>query len=392
MVNRYMGRCLALASMATAWPALAQTNVTMYGHLNTAVERITRDGATNGSVVAAPSASASRLSNYGSFFGVRGTEDLGGGLKALFQIESYVFVDGVSPPGFSGWAARNGRVGLEGAWGTVFGGVWDTPMRLVLTRDPFGGTLFDGGQMLGNGVANTVNNTQASSSFARRQVNTVAYWSPRWNGVQGQVHYSFGEDAANGVKPNLVSTALNYAQGPLALSLAYESHQRFGGEGTHDRALLAYAGYTVGNTNIGGFYMDQRYQRALPTASGELKGRVWQLHAIHRLGNTALKASYTRASDGTGSLTALSTNGSGQSVIAADRMIGQLTAGEGTGADQWVLGVEHSLSKRSSVHATFLLHRNERNGSFTPAGAPPSPAGAVGVDTRALALGIRHLF
>lgn len=392
MANRPSRHAIGLAVLVATPMASAQTNVTIYGHLSAAVESITRESAPDSSAVASQGASSQRLNSYGSFLGFKGTEDLGDGMKALFQIESYVFLDGVQPPNFNGFAARNGRVGLQGRWGTVFAGVWDTPMRMLLGRDPFPGTLFDGAQMLGNGLGNTVNNTQAQNSFVRRQVNTLAYWSPVWQGLQGQAHYSFGEDAVGAVKPRLLSMALLYDNGPLGLGSAYESHGDYGGGGTRDRAWLLHGSYAIGATRLGGFWMDQRYERALTTATGNLKARVWQVNVVHMLGNTALKAAYTRAGSGSGSLSALGTDANGRTTVNATQMIGQVTAGADTGAHQWVLGAEHSLSKRTSLHATLMVHQNERNGSFAPAGAPALAAGAVGVDSRALALGIRHLF
>lgn len=387
-------RPLAAAALAGlfAAPAAQADNLTVYGYLNTAVESYRKQDTAASSAVAVAGTTTSRLTNYGSFFGTRGSEDLGGGLKALFQVESYVFIDGVTPPNFNAWASRNTRVGLETPVGTVFGGVWDTPVRMLLAREPFPGTVPDGGQMLGNGVANTVSNVQATGSFARRQVNTLAYWTPTVHGLRGMLHYGFGEDSTATARPRLVSLGTVYEQGPLALGAAYETHNEYGGADTRDRAWVLYGAYTFGAFKLGAYVVDTHYERLIGGAPLDLDVRIWQLHASLRIGQGLVKAGYTRAGDGSGSLSALGTDGTGRTTVDASRMVGQATGGADTGASQFALGYEYGLSKRTAWHANLLLHRNERNGAYTPFAGVPSPAGALGVRTRLLSLGLRHVF
>ena len=74
------------------------------------------------------------MSSNSSNIGFRGSEDLGGGLKAIFQIESAINID----TGSGGLGSRNSNVGLSGGWGTVFYGNWDTPYKVItLKADPF---------------------------------------------------------------------------------------------------------------------------------------------------------------------------------------------------------------------------------------------------------------
>lgn len=383
----------AAALCAASTSALAQgSDLTLYGYLNTAVESYHKGAAASSSAIGLPSATTSRLTNYGSFFGTRGSEDLGGGMKALFQVESYVFLDGVTPPGFNAFASRNTRVGLETPYGTVFGGVWDTPVRMLLARDLFPGSTPDGGQILGNGVANTVSNVQAPGSFARRQVNTLAYWSPSMNGLRLMAHYSFGEDATPTARPRLLSTSAVYDGGPLSLGAAFETHGRYGGAGTQDRAWVLYGAYTFGDLKLGAYVVDMHYERLIGSDTLDLDVRNWQLQATYRLGKGLLKAAYTRADNGSGSLSALGTDTNGQVTVDASRMAGQATAGPDTGASQIALGYEYGLSKRTAWHTNLLFHRNERNGAYTPFGGVPSPTGALGVRTRLLSIGLRHVF
>ena len=130
-------------AFALPFAAQAQTaNVTLYGRLNVDLEFINgktcQNGATGGAgagaqnfqactnTQVAPNATpnqisnptVNRLSSNSSRFGMRGTESLGGGLNAVFQIESNVSGDTGNSSG-SGLASRETFVGLQGSWGRV---------------------------------------------------------------------------------------------------------------------------------------------------------------------------------------------------------------------------------------------------------------------------------
>jgi predicted porin len=114
-----------IVAFAVCTTALAQgTNVTLYGTLNVDFERVeakdtSRSGPGN-NFVGAPSAlspeldACNRVSSNASNIGLRGTEELGNGLKAIFQCESTAAIDG----GTAGLCTRNSHVCLSGAWGT----------------------------------------------------------------------------------------------------------------------------------------------------------------------------------------------------------------------------------------------------------------------------------
>ncbi|WP_443586313.1 porin, partial [Salmonella enterica] len=111
----------ALASLCAA-PAAQANDLTVYGYLNTAVESYRKQDTAASSAVAVAGATTSRLTNYGSFFGTRGTEDLGGGLKSFFNLEGQFSTDTgglVSGPGSTQLFRRQANVGLQGGWGTL---------------------------------------------------------------------------------------------------------------------------------------------------------------------------------------------------------------------------------------------------------------------------------
>src|SRR5258706_5254741 len=104
--------------------AAAQSTVQIYGRLNADFESVEATGAAAGPNFAR----RSRVTSNSSNIGFRGSEDLGGGLNAFFQVESAVNFNDGTTAGF--WGSRNSGVGLRsGSWGQFFLGQWDSPYR-----------------------------------------------------------------------------------------------------------------------------------------------------------------------------------------------------------------------------------------------------------------------
>ena len=121
---------LALMSAGIVGPAMAENSVTIYGRLNTAIEYSSASTSTDGTGLGG----RARLTNNRSVFGFRGEEDLFGSLKAVWQIESNVSLD----TGQGQIAGRNSRVGLQGDYGLVFMGHWQTPYtESTASYDPY---------------------------------------------------------------------------------------------------------------------------------------------------------------------------------------------------------------------------------------------------------------
>ena len=181
---------LAVAGAFAPAMALAQgTNVTIYGTLNADLEWVKADGASAAIAVApfpAPVSgfntnSRARVSSNSSNLGFRVREDLGGGMTAWAQCESSANVDA----GGGTLCSRNTGLGVEGAWGNIFLGQWDTPYKSATGGlDPMGNVGV--AQYVGifgspglNTISGTVANGQLASStsslslygFDRRQQN-----------------------------------------------------------------------------------------------------------------------------------------------------------------------------------------------------------------------------
>jgi predicted porin len=365
----------------------------MYGVLQDAFEQYHVSGSDASSAVRNTASNTSRLATYGSFFGLQGKEDLGGGLNAIFQLESYVFMNGQQPAGFNPLNSRNTRVGLESQqYGTLFFGVWDTPLRDMLSRVPSPGTTFDAGQLLGNGIGNTVSNAQASASFERRQTNTVAYWSPVIHGFQARIHYALNDGSTGGNGAHLLSVRGSYAGGPFTIMTAYETHHDYGGLGTNDRALALYGDAAIGRAKFGAVFTRLSYERAVSGGDESLRVNNWTLFGNYLFGFSGINVAFTHAGSGSGSLKGLAFSPTGQVAVNPAMFVGQATSGGDTGANIYEVGYDYFLSKRTTVFANLMYLKNEGHGSYAPFGAVPATAGALGLSECVLALGMLTRF
>jgi predicted porin len=111
-----MKKMIAIAAIAACGAAHAQTNVTMYGLLDTAIDYNTNADAAGHSRTWMPSLGGGM---FPSRIGFRGTEDLGGGLKAIFTLETGIYTDTGTTGQGNRLFGRQAWVGLAGNWGQV---------------------------------------------------------------------------------------------------------------------------------------------------------------------------------------------------------------------------------------------------------------------------------
>ena len=201
---------LAVAGLSTA--AFAQTNVTIYG-----VADVSAQGTNMGkgsAVGAAAQGGSFNMKSNSSLIGFKGTEALGNGLNALFQIETNVNMTGqsagqgvaanTSNSNFS--SLRDTYVGVSSKYGTVLGGYLSTPFRSTLTSfDVMPGATGDGRieNLMGNirmtgsalGYAANTGYLQASSSV---RATALAYALPTMYGFNGSIAYTGSNNNGNG--------------------------------------------------------------------------------------------------------------------------------------------------------------------------------------------------
>src|SRR5947208_9463805 len=182
-MNKKLVAVAVAGVLAAPLAAQAQTaNVTLYGRLNIDYELV------NGRQADGSNPNVSRLSSNSSRIGVRGTESLGGGLNAIFQIESNVSGDTGNSSG-SGLASRETFVGLQGNWGKVTMGKFLVPLDDLHP-------IFGNAPTLTTSILSTADlwaqgtQTAATGNFDDRAGNSIRYDSPVIAGFTGALQYA----------------------------------------------------------------------------------------------------------------------------------------------------------------------------------------------------------
>ena len=376
------------------------SNVTIYGQMNASIDSIKSD---NGVTVGTLESTANHLSSNESRIGFKGSEDMGGGLSAIWQIESQVNLDNDSaglgnPNGDNtaignprttaalGVGTRNTFVGLSSAqMGTVLAGRHDTPYK-ISTRmlDPFRFTLADNRSIMGHLL---------HDDFLG---NVVGYVSPTMNGLSVAAGTVFGsEGVAPAIPAESKSTTLSlagmYTMGGLYGTIAYQTVKlgtaagTFGGGvgATPDEfnALKIGGSYSMDAggmaTKVSVVYEMLDHQNFGGNAAVSLEDS--NLYLAGELSVTSaikVKAAYTQAADTTAT--------------------GTVIPGS-TGATQFTVGADYGLSARTTMYALYTSLSNDINSGAGHARAmlgPQSTARSVAgaLDATALSIGVRHTF
>ena len=279
---------LAVAGACVAPAAMAQTAnpVTLYGRVYVTLESVEAKGG------AAPVNRRTRIEDQSSLLGVRGTEDLGGGLKAFFQLETAFKPD----QNDTAFAARNSGVGLQGGWGSVLMGRWDMPFKTAtIAVDPFG-DLTIGGL---NATMSSTNSTRAQ--FDRREQNVLQYWSPSFGGFAFRLAGSSneGKGCTTSGTP-AVTTCLNprdyganvtFTRGPVYLFYAYEEHKDISASVSKEDANALGGSFEFGAFKLGG-----QYQEIKKTGTTKIKN--WMANGVFTFGANQLILQYMNSKDG----------------------------------------------------------------------------------------------
>ena len=303
---------IALAALTSiAGVAQAQSSVTLYGIADAFVGSLSDTTRTAGVSTKTTNTKIDSGGLASPRFGMRGVEDLGGGLNAVFTLEGGILVDtGAGNQSGGGLFSRQAFVGVNGGFGTVTLGRHLTAYDALrgATNYSDNALLFSFSQIgavYGNGVADYTNRTS----------NSIAYTSPSFGGFSGAVVIGTGEDktATQGASRNN-SFHLKYANGPLLVGYAYQN-ERFNagttitgsalttpipaGTGQRDYNLFG-ASYDFGVAKITGSYQAAKQKDSLVPAN-DGKDKEFQAGVTVPFGAAAVSAGYVRSkSDNTG--------------------------------------------------------------------------------------------
>jgi predicted porin len=373
---------IALAALA-ATGAFAQSSVTIYGQVDLGVATVKDSFAADVLGVGTVARDYNQTGvtsgkQYTSRIGFKGTEDLGGGLKANFALE-YALTPNVET---NAMKVRTGTVGLSGDFGALTVGRMTTPYYNVeIAMDLVGG----GNNNLGNTPGYVVSNHNLNGG---RVDNAVQYTTPNINGFTGAVQVSSGAnsviDSTSGKETVGKGYGLSgiYAAGPLVAGVAYQSasnpEKQIAGLTTVTSALVTMDGGAA-SANVAGFGV----------GSSEVK--VWVAGASYDFGVAKASLAYSDLTDkqksGAADVKSKGYNLSvavpfGATTVAAN--LGRATLEQAGVFDGDITGYQllasYALSKRTNAYATYGNDKLDISG-----------AGEV-LKRTSTAVGIRHTF
>ena len=318
---------VAAATLAATAGAQAQSTVTVYGLLDVAAGQF--------QVAGGPKLKRLDSGNFStSYLGFKGTEDLGGGLKANFTLDSFLLVDAGTAGrvnNVDGFWGRNANVGLSGDFGSLRLGRMGPPLFVSsLLFNSFGDSF---------GYSPTIRQYY-NAPYGTPLVgdsgwnNSIGYTTPRVGGLTANVQVAAGEGAANARGPNLGANLI-YFSGPVGLSFAA---QKVEVQGTLGRPISAFPGFRSQNAyQLGGSYnagfarFFAQYGSIDTKANAGVKVKNLHLSASVPVGTSgAFLAAY------------------GNSSI---RTAGAAIKPE---SDMLTLGYSHKLSKRTELYGIYL--------------------------------------
>jgi predicted porin len=358
---------IALAALAATGIASAQSSVTLFGIVDTAITHYSVGGG-------GASWTGMTTSGYNSSqLGFRGREDLGGGLAAGFWIEGGITTDdGATALAFT----RRSIVSLSGGWGEVRLGREYTPtFSNDSAFDPFG-TNGVGTNVILRGRSTSSGNALTSgaagvNTTAVRASNSISYFLPaNLGGFYGNAMYAFHENnslaAVAGDNGEYMGARLGYAAGPFNVAFSLGRKE---GAAVPTAALPEINTWSLGgswNFGVGrlmGEYLREKYQTAAAvenTLTGYLIG------GLIPMGPGEIRLAYSRV----------------KMDLAA--------AGADPSARQIALGYVHNLSKRTALYATYARISNRDGAALVMNFA--ATGGLANARVTGYDLGIRHTF
>lgn len=382
---------VALAALAVAGVASAQSSVTLFGVVDAAISGYSNK-AENRFTGVGTTVSQTAMTNSGynsSRLGFRGTEDLGGGLAASFWLEAGINNNNGSGKAEGGGLMfdRRSTVSLSGPFGEVRAGRDYTPTY-------WNDTVFDpfGTNGVGSSLIYAASNT-GERNYARAS-NSIGYFlPPNLGGFYGQVMYVFNErvtydpaeltpDVPNSQRAGrYVGGRVGYANGPLDVALSYGQDtvgdDFFAGSTTNLETVNLGASYDFGPVKLFGEYSDNKLKTdwSVPVFDNQRDPgfRGWLLGASVPVGAGLIRAAYSAVEY--------------QTVVEPGF--------EKPKAGKFAIGYVHNLSKRTAVYTTIARVTNKNGADLTVGGpgyafidgALMSPKNSTGYD-----IGLRHSF
>ena len=388
-------KVLSLLIGGLSTTAFAQTNVTIYGTLDVSGQGYTQTSIKN------PAGSqyggnTFNLVNNTSFMGFKGVEDLGDGLKSLFQAETNVNMTGAPGAGVSYSTGsslmanvRDSFVGLSGTYGVIRAGYMSTPIRMSVTMAdviPGGTGPSDITKQMGSiRLGAPIGSTQYSSTV---RATGVMYSMPTRYGFDGSIMYTGSNNngttnttpAANCTTASAEQSACSVTpESALAFNLGWTGYglningafqqannnttpvpgTNISNYGDYTTYLLSSAYTGLPGLKLSGLFVRNTLGTngvtlATPNGAGKLTNNQFWAGASYRIGNWEPRVSASWSSDVNGS------------------------AVQQLGSRQWTLNTGYHFSKRTQVYGAISNLNNSANQTYT-FGLQTSQLGTSGV-------------
>lgn len=317
------------------------------------------------------------LSSNSSRLGLRGDKTFGD-LKGIWQIESEIqfnrteAVAGTSPTtqaadkaGTNTFASRDTFAGVEGSFGQIKVGKFDTPMKVArAAADLFGDQLGD-----------MRNITRAGAKFDERPNNIIQYQSPEMSGVRVALAYSPQSTGVADVNTTtgvvketaMTSMSVSYNVGDLSAALAQENYQKDHADGERDAMRLALSYKLMNDLKLVGFYQNANYISGSTDNGSKVTGFGAEYQIIPN--HTVLRAH------------------------VMDRKANKANSD----SKMTAIGIDRIISKELRFYANYAMVTNGSAAKVAPwsegkaDGSKVTP-GANGTETKGFALGMRYDF
>ncbi len=365
---------LAIAALAAVSGSVAAQNVTMYGVIDNAFQTQSKSGTTG---TAGSITSMQRGGLWAPVWGFTGSEDLGGGLKASFDLQGYVDTDTGVGNQFGGVFGRASWVALSSSAGTLkLGKQLDPAVLAFASTDPRGLketqsgliTWYTGADArqsasVGDGSSGnhaSVNHNQVANIFI---ANAVTY-SQSINGFNIGLGYSFGEKAGDNTANSVKTVGLSYSAAGFTVSGSYSKNEGADtadtGKSQSERSSFGLAYQVMPNVKVKANYMKAELNNSSAVKSVE--------NEVYGYG--------------------VEYNWSPKNLLTVAYYDGENKLASGDTSKSLIVSNEYSLSKRTVLYALASSHK----GGANFASAASMGTTSAGTRTTVTQLGIAHRF
>jgi len=331
---------VALAVLAASGASMAQSTVTLYGIADVEFGSDTVD---NGKT----SLSQTKVNSggvNGSRFGLKGSEDLGGGMSVNFDFQQGFSIDSGAARDEKNnqGVANNNNAFSRASWVGIAGTSWGST-RFGRTPTPYDDVQGVADAMYDSNLAPANSVMATAASYTIRPANTLAYYTPNFSGFNASVSYSLGEDkTATTDAGSVTSFQATYAAGPIMAYLAYQTEK-----------LTAPSSTSVATTGTNGLVSVSNL--GLPTDSTDFT----RLGAWYDLGVAKPMFTYGKASKGSASIDEYQLGVDvpfGATTLSASWATSQDNTGTSANDQKrtgYGLGAKYALSKRTFVYGGY---------------------------------------